>query len=328
MVMDWTIFIDCFACGRFFQIDIAGLMDLFRNHPLFVHHPNFFSEPKIHKIGICFFCYWPLENFSSGRIFWWTIHVIPKNPETKMIEDLYDKCQSDQKYQKYCTPVILSISNAPPKTIWIPTILLMDLDPEYFEAITSGQWSDQEFGFTLDNKTESFSGFEIFLRHWLKEKPITLLSGQDDVFAINTSLRFNKNIYNYCAGKYLCLINKHGSDPLIERIVSELEKRDRPKYDDFSNIRLSTLWNVDSTVETNLTYCVPLEYLSRFKSVKPIIGVRRGDWDSPIYGPSNFCLKKKSNNWVINFDDGSIITKPLKMTDIKYDPFAKSYVFK
>lgn len=242
-----------------------------------------------------------------------------------MILDLYNKCQEDTCYQEYCIPVLLTSPIENSKTIWLPEVVLLHLDRQYFEAMNCGKWAKEQFGFTLDEQTESIEGFELFISRWLQNKLIKNLNTREQVFALNTSMRFGKNIYKYTF-KDIELINDFGSDDLVRNVVQMISKQSGVRLDQFKKIRRTTEWTVDKLMEVDFEFDVELEFLHRFKNLRPIIGWYKGALYHTVYGEV-FVVVKTEDSWIVKFENGNTITCPLNMTHMRYCQTKNEFIF-
>ena len=78
--------------------------------------------------------------------------------------------------------------------LYIPTIVLFELDEHYFKCMTSDKWMKEEYiTYGIDDKLESFEGFEAFIKDYcMYKKDIELKSNKLELEKYTTALRFNK----------------------------------------------------------------------------------------------------------------------------------------
>lgn len=233
----------------------------------------------------------------------------------------------DTEYQKQCTAVVVSSATENSKTIWLPGVVLLHLDKKYFRVMNNEKWSDEQFGFTLDEHTESIEGFETFIKIWLNGSDIEGALTKDDVFALNSSARFKKQICNFERLCYIYssegkenmkLINEFGSDKLIQTMVKGIANTytfGGLMLEQFW-IRTTTDWKVKATPRACLCNWTELELLSRFKSIHPGIGL-----NSEIIKKFSvkFKVVKQKTCWSLWFEDGTTINFPLTCTHMKFE---------
>ena len=111
----------------------------------------------------------------------------------------FEKYQNDDTFRKFCCKKLKLVQGDKEITLdlYIPTLVLFDIDPDYFKVCISSKFSDTEVSYGIDEQLESFEGFEAFIRDYMTCKfPINLdLNSDIDHKKYQTSLRFNKHIY-------------------------------------------------------------------------------------------------------------------------------------
>ena len=141
----------------------------------------------------------------------------------------YEKYSTNEAFKRLCSKIKLVKGKEEKQLdILVPTIVLFELDPEYFGSITSGQWKEKsleviEFG--LDETYESFDGFEQFIKDYLKYNffggiPLPL-TDKLNFEKLLSALHFNKCIYdltNYTEtiGKKVCDFYNTENDKTIK----------------------------------------------------------------------------------------------------------------
>ena len=148
----------------------------------------------------------------------------------------YEKYSTNEAFKRLCSKIKLVKGKEEKELdIMVPTIVLFELDPEYFGSITSGQWKEKslevvEFG--LD-ETESFDGFEQFIKDYLKynlfNTPLPL-NDKLNFEKLLSALHFNKSIYSikqYTESKIdkVCEFYNTENDKTIKIRVYENDKQ-------------------------------------------------------------------------------------------------------
>ena len=112
----------------------------------------------------------------------------------------YEKYQGNKTFKKMFAKKIKLVRGNEEKILnyYIPTIVLFELDPDYFSCIMSGKWNNEEISYGIDEQLESFEGFEAFVKDYIKyEDKIQLDITKLGLEKYQTALRFNKgNMYN------------------------------------------------------------------------------------------------------------------------------------
>ena len=134
----------------------------------------------------------------------------------------FEKYQNDETFRKFCCKKLKLVQGNKEKTLdlYIPTIVLFDLDSGYFKVCMSGKFADTEVSYGIDDKLESFEGFEAFIIDYLScNKEIKLdITDKLSKDKYQTALRFNKdNIYSLT----FSFKNKSKFDVLISSITDK-----------------------------------------------------------------------------------------------------------
>ncbi|ARF08090.1 hypothetical protein Catovirus_1_140 [Catovirus CTV1] len=117
---------------------------------------------------------------------------------TNYFLDLFEKCQIDTKLQDGTIDVYLySDSGETLKTFKMHTFMLISLDAEYYNTFTSGNFSDEKFGFTLDS-FETPDGFMAYVKDFIlyitaEKKRIWI--DDNHIQKYLTSKRFKHDVY-------------------------------------------------------------------------------------------------------------------------------------
>lgn len=109
----------------------------------------------------------------------------------------YDKYQNNESFIRFIATKIKLVKGNKDKVLnlYIPYIILFDLDENYFSNIVSNKWKQEDISYGLD-ESESFEGFELFIKDYMSCKMISL-DLDKDMERYQTSLRFNKDIYMF-----------------------------------------------------------------------------------------------------------------------------------
>lgn len=168
----------------------------------------------------------------------------------------YDKYQNNESFIRFIATKIKLIKGNEERilNLYIPYIILFDLDENYFSNILSGKWKDEGFCYGLD-ESESFEGFELFIKDYMSCKQISLILDKD-MERYQTSLRFNKDIYMFDVTNLdidiASIINKN-----IHVIVDSFY-RDRIKGKDNYMLRISL---VDNRYSIQFKLCYEHDWL-------------------------------------------------------------------
>lgn len=197
--------------------------------------------------------------------------------------------QNDIEFQSCSHLVTLIDDNNMTSTIYIPNDILIELDKNYFDSITSGNYLSNNYDIIL-TENESYLSFLLFLKDYLQftkdylePKKITItLNTILDIQRLFVADRFNYlDIYDFSYSTNIktilsLLSSNFDSSTVVDKIIIKLISR----YTDYSSLfNLSIPYHLLSELYVTVTAddysCYDIKFLSYFKGIKVNINVHK-----------------------------------------------------
>jgi len=183
------------------------------------------------------------------------------------------KFQNDTDFQNYSQLVTFIDHNYLKSTIYIPNDILIKLDKNYFDSITSGKYITNDYDIIL-TENESYLSFLLFFKDYLKFSQITIqLNNIIDIQKLFVADRFNYlNIYDYDyftdIQKVLLLLSSNFySSTLVDKIIIKLISKSTT-YSSLSKFTIPNHLLSELSIKVDNSLSCDIKFLFQFKDIQ------------------------------------------------------------